>query len=107
MKKRILIAICIIFIFMGGLVAESFSEIAAVKLISVGPKKAVVKYKGQKITVRKYYPDRPLTLSTNDMSYLQPCIGLQVIATIDRGEILSLKCGDSNPVLVVPDEFVK
>lgn len=106
MGKRIFVLVSIIFMFVG-FATESSGEIAAVRLISAGPKMAIIKYKSQKITVRKYYPDKPLTLVTNDLSHLQPCIGQQVIATIDQGEILSLMCGDRNPVLVVPDEFIK
>jgi len=84
-----------------------------VKLLSAGPAKAVVKYRSQTITVRKCFECASeegvrMGLFSINMSLLGPCIGRSVMALIDKGEILSLACGERTPpVLVIPDLFLK
>jgi len=82
------------------------------RLLKAGPEMAVVKYKSQEITCRKYYPQKgePLFGAVTDMSYLSPCIGKAVVAVYDdkNREILTLNCPvNSYFVLVVPDQFME
>lgn len=114
------------FLMIIGVVLTVFSgaEAAALimKLIKAGPTSAVVEYKGQKITVRKYYSEGSRMGGSTDIGLLTPCIGYQVGAIVDdrNGEILGLWCPGKNvdmarslsegnikgAVLVVPDEYV-
>jgi hypothetical protein len=117
--------LCLFIIIGVVLTVFSGAEAAALimKLIKAGPTSAVVEYKGQKITVRKYYPkEGSLIGGSTDMGLLTPCIGYQVGAIVDdrNGEILGLWCPGKNvgmarslsegnikgAVLVVPDEYV-
>lgn len=93
-----------------------------VNLLRVGPVSADIEYKGQKVTVRKYYPtEGSLMGGSTDLRLLVACIGYQVIAVVDNnGEILGLYCPEKNKslaqslkegniegaVLVVPDEYI-
>lgn len=105
--RKLFIAIIIFCIFLSGVARAAVLQM---KLLKAGPKSAVVEYRGQEITVRKYYStsSKPLGPFLTSMSYLSPCIGNFVVAIVDdtNGEILSLGC-NGKQVLVVPDEFIK
>ena len=104
-------------------VKKGYGTAVIVNLKRAGPTSAEVEYKGQEITVRKYYPEAgSLMGGSTDLKLLVPCIGHQVIAGVDNhGEILGLYCPDKKnkslaesikegsiegTVLVVPDEYI-
>lgn len=82
-------------------------------LLSAGPNQARVKYDGQIVNVTKCFSCAreegvKIGLFSINMSLLQPCIGSPIMAVVDKGEILSLHCGERTPgVLVIPDVFLK
>lgn len=86
---------------------------AIMELLSAGPTKAKVRYNGEIITVRKCFrcareAGVMMGMFSVELLELQPCIRRLVLAIIDKGEILSLSCGEKTaPILVIPDKFLK
>lgn len=98
------------------------TAVLIMNLLKAGPTFALIEYKGQKITVKKYYPKGGALMGgSTDLGLLAPCIGYEVIAVVKNGEILGLYCPhgkNSNlaeslregniegAVLVVPEEYI-